>query len=93
MIEKFPIIKGLEVVLARADVNTGIVLDCDFKYATSENQKVYTIFPTLEHAIAFAKATIAIRENIECWINGIDDKPLFMLNRFEIKNLNDTVNP
>ena len=62
---QFPILKENEVVLVRADYNTGIVLDENFIYATNDNQKVYTIFNTLEDAKEYAKKLLLKNKEFE----------------------------
>ena len=64
----FPILANAQVVLLRVDKNTGHVLDENFLIATTENQKVWTIFENLDIATNIAHSIIKIRTDIECSI-------------------------
>lgn len=55
MSNSFPVQTVTQVVLSRAYINTGIVLDENLLYATDLSQIVYTIYPDLETAIEAAK--------------------------------------
>ena len=49
----FPVINSMQVVLLRSDYNTGHVLDENYLLHISNNQKMYTIFNSLEDAKIF----------------------------------------
>lgn len=61
-----------QVILSRADVNTGIVLDEGFLYATDPSQTVYTVYPDLKTAISAAESIIKNRPEVECYIHNKD---------------------
>jgi hypothetical protein len=82
--EKFPQLKNQQVALLRADINTGIVLDKYYAYATNSNQEVYAVFDHIDSAIRFAKSIISERSDIECGIYGNDPVALLILNRDNI---------
>ncbi|TCC90195.1 hypothetical protein EZ428_13000 [Pedobacter frigiditerrae] len=82
--EKFPHLKNEQVALLRADINTGIVLDKDYIYATTEVQEVYTVFDNIDSAIKFAKSIISERNDIECGIYGNDPVAFLTLTRDNI---------
>ena len=75
--EKFPQLNGDQVALLRAEVNTGIILDENYIYATKEEKKVYTVFESLEKAIEFAKTITQGRPNVEYGIYGEGEVFLF----------------
>ncbi|WP_348621845.1 hypothetical protein [Pedobacter lusitanus] len=82
--EKFPQLKDRQVALLRADINTGIVLDRNYIYATTSDQEVYTVFDDINSAIRSAKAIIAEKKDIECGIYGNDPVALLILTRDNI---------
>ncbi|RZL37984.1 MAG: hypothetical protein EOO96_03885 [Pedobacter sp.] len=82
--EKFPELKNEQVALLRADINTGIILDKDYVYATTINQEVYTVFDNVKSAIKFAKSIISERNDVECGIYGNDLVALLILTRDNI---------
>jgi hypothetical protein len=77
--QKFPGLKDSQVALVRADINTGTVLDENYKYAIDDNQKVFTLFKDVDQALSFAKLIITERKDIECYIYKIENQPIFML--------------
>lgn len=82
--EKSPKLEGEQVALLRADINTGIVLDKNYVYATTPDQEVYVVFDNIESAIKFAKIIISERNEIECGIHGQDPVAFLILNRYNI---------
>lgn len=74
MTEKFPDLQNGQVTLLRAEINTGVVLDEDFKSAISSSQKVFSVFDTSNDAIDFANSIIKNRKDIECNIYERDEK-------------------
>ena len=80
MKERFPTLKNTEVVLSRADVNTGIVLAEDFKYASNSTYKVFTIFDNASMALEAAEKIVAENPLVECYIYKAFDKLLYFLN-------------
>jgi hypothetical protein len=84
--EKFPLLKNGQVALLRADINTGIVLDKNYVYATTPDQEVYVVFDNIDLAIEFAKLIIMERNDIECGIYGNDPVALLTLNRYNISS-------
>lgn len=79
MSNSFPTLTGNQVVLSRADINTGIVLDENLLYATNLSQIVYTIYPDLETAIEAAKSIVTNKPNVECYIHNKDNVLLSFL--------------
>jgi len=73
MSNSFPVLTVTQVVLSRAYINTGIVLDENLLYATDLSQIVYTIYPDLETAIEAAKFIIKNKPTIECYIHNKDN--------------------
>ena len=82
--EKFPQLKNEQVALLRADINTGIVLDKDYIYATKSDQEVYAVFDHIDSAIEFAKSIISERSDVECGIYRNDPVALLILTRDNI---------
>ena len=84
--KKFPEIKDEQVVLLRAEFNTGHVLDEQFNLVISDNQKAYTVLNSVEEAIVFAKEILAEKENqIEYVIYNRNQEVLHYFNPFRIK--------
>lgn len=79
-LEKFPILNIKEVALVRAEINTGIVLDEACNYAVYPDQKIYTVFESIEKGLKYARQIIEERRNIECVLYGIDQRVLHCLN-------------
>lgn len=86
MTEEFPLLQKRQVALLRADVNTGIVLDESYNYATNSFQKVYTVFPDKFVALEAAKKLITERSTVECCIYDDQEKLLWFLNSDNIRN-------
>jgi hypothetical protein len=68
MKRKFPDLKNGQVALIRVDYNTGIVLDENFKYATSDEQIVFTVFDSIDSALIVAQGIVKERIDVECSI-------------------------
>jgi hypothetical protein len=84
--EKFPEIKEGQVVLLRADSSTGHVLDELFNLATKDNQKVYTIFNTIQEALEGGNKILNEKDKlVECTILGKNKELLYYLNPYQIK--------
>ncbi|TKC02778.1 hypothetical protein [Pedobacter frigoris] len=66
--ENFPELNDSQVVLLRADVNTGHILDEEFNLAINEHQKVFTLFDAAEAALLFAKEILSKNPKVECVI-------------------------
>ncbi|HZX58963.1 MAG TPA: hypothetical protein VFE54_09560 [Mucilaginibacter sp.] len=77
--EKFPILKNEHVVLLRAELSTGIVLDEQLFRATKDGQKVYTVFEEVDKSLQFAKQLISEHPNVECCIYSNEQKVLFYM--------------
>ena len=77
--EQFPELINGQVALLRADINTGIVLDEEYKYATKPDQRVYTIFNGIDEALGFTKQILVENKKIECVIYAFDQKVLHYL--------------
>lgn len=76
----FPYLKHNQVALIRAEKKTGHVLDEDFVLAVSDNQKVYTVFDSLDEGQAFAEKIISSNEEIEVVIYSNLQEVLFYSN-------------
>ena len=50
----------------RCDLYTGHVVDIDMVFFTSEDQKVWAVFESMEDAIASAKKIVEEYDHIEC---------------------------
>ncbi len=84
--KKFPEIKDEQVVLLRAEFNTGHVLDEQFNLVISDNQKAYTVLNSVEEAIVFAKEILAEKENqIEYVIYNRNQEVLHYFNPVRFK--------
>ena len=84
--EKSPEIKEGQVVLLRADSSTGHVLDELFNLAIGDNQKVYTIFNTIQEALDEGNKILNEKDKlVECLIYGKNDKAIYHLNPYQIK--------
>lgn len=79
-LEKFPVLNIKEVALVRAEIHTGILLDESCNYAVYPNQKIYTVFESIEKALKHARQIIEERRNIECMLYGIDQRVLYCVN-------------
>lgn len=73
---KFPEIKEYQAVLVRADLRTGIILDETLKRATTDEQKVYSVFDSKEEAIKAAENIVNKFANVECIVYDHMEKVL-----------------
>lgn len=71
--ERFPIVNINQIVLVRADFQTGQILDEDFELATKNTQVVYSIFESLSHAKTYA-IEITKERNVECILYNSEKK-------------------
>jgi hypothetical protein len=78
-LEKFPGLKSGQVALMRADINTGIVLDDQYHYATTPMQHVYTVYASSEEGLRSAKAIVIERGNVECVLYDEGEKLLYYI--------------
>jgi hypothetical protein len=76
MIENFPKLKPNEVVVVRATVEKGRVLDEYLRLAVDKDQKVYTVFDSIDKAIAYAESLV--KENIEIECNIYAGETIFL---------------
>ena len=81
MTEKFPQLKTNEVALVMAEINTGHVLDEHLRLATTNDQKVYTVFSSLKDAVNYAKEFIAQNSGVECNIYGSENNFLLRIDK------------
>ena len=79
MLEKFPKLNESEVALSRAEANTGIVLDEQFKYALSPAQKIYTVLNNVDDALKLANEILINKAGIEIYIHDKEEKLLHLL--------------
>lgn len=77
----FPNLNKNQVVFVRADKKTGHVLDEQLVLATEENQKVYTVFETLNEAKIFAESFLSSNDDIEVVIYSCNEDVLFYSNQ------------
>jgi hypothetical protein len=82
--QDYPKVNKGQVVLTRALVATGHVVDESLNLVLSDSQVMYTVFNDHETAITFAKKIIEDRNDIEC---VICDENRSLLNYFTIDNL------
>jgi hypothetical protein len=87
MIEIFPELNEGEFALSRADVATGIVLDESLKYASTPDQKVYTIYGSLPAALSAAKLIISNSMNTECYIHAKGERLIYMVTQKNIDSI------
>lgn len=76
----FPHLKHNQVALVRTEKKTGHVLDEDFVLAVNDNQKVYTVFDSLDEAQTFAEKIISSNQEIEVGIYSDLQEVLFYSN-------------
>jgi len=76
----FPRLKHNQVALVRAEKKTGHVLDEELVLAVSDNQKVYTVFDSLDEAQAFAGKIISYNQEVEVVIYSDRQEVLFYSN-------------
>ncbi|MPM36471.1 hypothetical protein SDC9_83068 [bioreactor metagenome] len=74
--EPFPELKNNEVVVVRCDSNTGHVLDDKFVLAISDDQKVFTVFETLEVAKSYIAKEKSRTESIDFVIYRSENIPI-----------------
>ncbi|WP_188938384.1 hypothetical protein [Puia dinghuensis] len=65
--QQFPVLRENQVVLMRAEFNTGHILDENLNLALHDGQIVYTIFDSIDTALAAAE-NIVKNGTIECVI-------------------------
>lgn len=75
----FPTLSEKQVALVRAEFNTGIVLDEMFSYAITKEQKVYSVFDSLEEASHFAQKILSEKNDVEIIIYDLEEKLLSYL--------------
>jgi hypothetical protein len=84
--EKFPKINQGQAVLLRAETNTGVVLDELFTFVINDDQKVYTLFDSVEEALESANKILKEKGKlIECTIYGEGQELIYYLNPYQIK--------
>jgi len=76
MIEIFPTISSDDVILTRAEISIGVVLDDNLKYASTPDQKVFTIFRNVNTAKEHAIKLISGNKWIECYLYDSNEKLL-----------------
>ena len=81
MIEKFPKVNPEVIVLTRAEISTGIMLDANLKYATTPIQKVYSVFNNPDKAKEHALNLVNDNKWIECYLYDSTDSLLFRVTR------------
>jgi hypothetical protein len=73
----FPEIIENQVVLMRADVNTGVILDEDLNIAKADSsQIVYTVLNSYDRAVNLAEAIMKENINVEFVIYGPNQEML-----------------
>jgi len=65
---KFPKIEDHQLVLVRALVNTGQVLDENFKIIINNKKQFYTIFDNISDVELYVKSIFKKRNDIEFWL-------------------------
>jgi hypothetical protein len=78
--ESFPELNKNQVTLIRADKITGHVLDEQLILAADKNQKVYTVFESLNEAKIFVESFLSTNHNIELVIYSSKKDVLFYSN-------------
>ena len=86
MIETFPKVNSDDVVLTRAELNTGVMLDDNLKYATTPTQKVFSIFKNINIAKDHALKLVSDNKWIECYLYDSNEKLLVRITRDGIEN-------
>jgi len=72
----FPSINESEVVLIRASVGTGHILDENFIPARSETQIVFSVFKSLKDCIAYIDSIYQSRNDVEFVIKNNLEKTI-----------------
>ncbi len=85
--KNFPTITGDEVVLMRAHLATGHVLDENFDIVRTNEQSFYTVIENVQHALQLAQEIVSKNNSIECCISGLNETPLYYITFENIKNL------
>lgn len=75
MIE-FPTIKKSEVVVLRAEVSTGHVLNENFHLALPNDPSVYTVFSDEFAAVEYVRGVLKSRDDVEFVVYGSDKNVL-----------------
>jgi hypothetical protein len=70
MLEKFPRLFDAEVALARAEHNTGIVVDESLFTAINRSQRVFTVYPNVKDALLAAIIIVKNQPHVECLIQN-----------------------
>ena len=79
--QPFPDLTYNQVALIRADKRTGHILDENFSLALNDNQKVYTIFVSLNKAQIFAEEVLSSNNEIEIVIYSNKEDVLYYSNK------------
>jgi len=79
--EPFPNLTNNQVALIRADKKTGHVLDERLLLTLDDNQKVYTVFDSLNKAQIFAEEILSSNHEIEIVIYSSKEDVLFYSNK------------
>lgn len=83
--QDLPIIDVGKVILIRADVNTGIILDAHFSFALNgQNQIVFTVYSNYEECMEYIQAIFRQRNDIEFLIYNANHE---ILHIYSINNL------
>lgn len=85
--ESIPSLQENQVALMRSELATGHVLDERFKLAVNTCQNVYTIFPSIEEAVSYAKTIMIERKDIEVVIYGANHEALKYLTPQNINSI------
>lgn len=78
--QSFPYLRFNQVALVRAEKKTGYVLDEELALALNDNQKVYTVFDSLNDAQVFAEKILSSNQEIEVAIYSDLQEVLFYSN-------------
>lgn len=81
MVREFPKLEDEQVAVMRAERETGIVLDEQFKRAVSDEQKIFTIFENVSKAIEYSECVGKERSDIELIIYNGQENIIYHINK------------
>lgn len=85
-LKKFPVVNDSEVVLLRAELNTGYVLDNKFERDIREEQTSFTVFGSVDEAFRYAKSLVELRKDVEFWIYNKQEEVVGYVSTNEVKD-------
>lgn len=81
----FPLIEKDWMVLMKAELSTGKVLDLNNEYAIKPDQQIYKICKNTDEALNLAKLAVSSNSNIECYIYDSNNTLKYKVTIFELE--------